>query len=202
MFAEQQREQWVIDRCRDTGVGSPSINGEGARMQGRIAQRLVLAVGLVSAVALVAVQAGIGAGATIVRGDQFVIPTGQGNCGSDTSAGTYRMAGDLVGCWYTDDFVVENENPGGGFKASGIEHFTGCLNTNGNATCDAGEPSGTFETTFVFTAKFAPSGDEIHGRCHHPIVGGTGAFAGASGGLSFKDIPSEGRFPYHGEIKL
>jgi hypothetical protein len=170
-------------------------------MQGRIAWKLVLLLGAVSVMALVAVQAGIGASATTVRGDQLI--AGSQNC-PNADAGTYRMAGDLVGCWYTVTFdvVQENDNPGGKFKASGTEQFVGCLNTNGNATCDAGEPSGTFDTTFVFTAKFAPTGDEIHGRCHHPIVGGTGAFAGASGGISFKDIPSEGRFPYHGEIKL
>jgi hypothetical protein len=170
-------------------------------MQGRFARRAVLLVGLVSAVALVAVQAGVGAGATIVRGDQFI--AGSQNC-PNAQPDTYRMAGDLVGCWYTLTFDVTqaNDNPGGKFKASGTERFVGCLNTNGNTTCDPGEPSGTFDTTFVFTAKFAPTGDEIHGRCHHPVVGGTGAFAGASGGISFKDIPSEGRFPYHGEITL
>jgi len=170
-------------------------------MQERIALRLVLLLAAMSAIALVAVQAGIGASATTVRGDQLI--AGSQNC-PNADSGTYRMAGDLVGCWYTVTFdvVQEKDNPGGKFKASGTEQFVGCLNTNGNATCDSGEPSGTFDTTFVFTAKFAPTGDEIHGRCHHPIVGGTGAFAGASGGISFKDIPSEGRFPYHGEIKL
>jgi len=170
-------------------------------MQERIALRLVLLLAAMSAIALVSVQAGIGASATTVRGDQLI--AGSQNC-PNADSGTYRMAGDLVGCWYTVTFdvVQENDNPGGKFKASGTEQFVGCLNTNGNGTCDSGEPSGTFDTTFVFTAKFAPTGDEIHGRCHHPIVGGTGAFAGASGGISFKDIPSEGRFPYHGEINL
>lgn len=163
--------------------------------------RLAVFVAIAVAVSIVAVQAAAGAGAVIVRGDQFI--AGSQAC-PNAQPDTYRMAGDLVGCWYTTSFEIlqANDNPGGHFKASGTEHFVGCLNTNGNATCDAGEPSGTFDTTFVFTAKFAPTGDEIHGRCHHPIVGGTGAFAGASGGLSFTDIPSEGRFPYHGEIKL
>jgi len=167
------------------------------------ARKAGLVVGLASVIALVAVQAGIGAGATIVRGDQWAaVPAGK--CLEPSEFAPYWMTGDLVGCWYTDTFDVTqaNDNPGGKFKASGTEHFVGCLNTNGNATCDPGEPSGRFDTTFVFTAKFAPTGDEIHGRCHHPIVGGTGAFAGAGGGVSFKDIPSEGRFPYHGEITL
>jgi len=165
--------------------------------------RSAVLLAIVAAVAIIAVQsaAGGGAGAVIVRGDQLI--AGSQSC-ANAQPDTYRMAGDLVGCWYTVTFNViqANDNPGGHFKASGTEHFVGCLNTNGSATCDPGEPSGTFDTTFVFTAKLAPTGDEIHGRCHHPIVGGTGVFAAASGGISFKDIPSEGRFPYHGEIKL
>ena len=171
-------------------------------MQGRIAWKFVLLLGAMSVLALIAVQASVGASATIVRGDQWAaVPTGQ--CLEPSDFAPYWMTGDLVGCWYTDTFEViqANDNLGGKFKASGTEHFVGCLDTNGDGSC-AGEAMGRFNTTFVFTAKFAPSGDEIHGRCHHPIVGGTGAFAGASGGISFKDIPSEGRFPYHGEIKL
>ena len=162
--------------------------------------RLALLVVLTAAIAVVAVQAAAGAGATVVRGDQLIAGTSTSCPGAPE--GTYRMAGDLVGCWFTDEFNVVQENPGGGFKASGTEHFQGCLDTNHNGSCGVGEPSGRFDTTFTFTAKFAPSGDEIHGRCHHPIIGGTGAFTGASGELSFKDIPSEGRFPYHGPLNF
>ena len=72
----------------------------------------------------------------------------------------------------------------------------------GGATYGAGEPTGEFDTTFTFSAKYAPTGEEIHGRCQHPIVSGSGDFSGASGVLSFKDIPSEGRFPYHGNVQL
>lgn len=162
-------------------------------------RRFALLVGLVAAVAVMAVQAAAGGGAIVVRGDQLI--AGAENC-PNADAGTYLMRGDLVGCWYTDTFNPVSENPGGGFRASGTEHFVGCIDTNGNGTCGAGEPYGRFDTTFTFTAKFASTGDEIHGRCQHPIVSGTGGFAGASGVLSFKDIPSEGRFPYHGNIQL
>jgi hypothetical protein len=163
--------------------------------------RLVALLALALCAAVVVVQAASGGGAITVRGDQLI--AGSQNC-PNAQPDTYRMAGDLVGCWYTVTFdvVQANDNPGGHFKASGTEHFVGCLNTNGNATCDAGEPSGSFDTTFTFTAKFAPTGDEIHGRCQHPIMGGSGGFAGAGGVISFKDIPSEGRFPYHGNIQL
>jgi hypothetical protein len=162
----------------------------------RSACGLVLVLGLAAAAVAFGAQSAAGSGATIIRGDQLAdlgpCPAGDGN---------YRMAGDLVGCWFTDDFVVRSENPGGGFRASGKEHFMGCLDANGDGTC-TGERTGRFDTTFTFTAKLAPSGEEIHGRCQHPIVSGSGAFAGATGVLSFKDIPSEGRFPYHGNIKL
>ena len=110
------------------------------------------------------------------------------------------MAGDLVGCWYTDEFNITHENPGGGFKASGTEHFDGCLDANHNGTC--ADDQTVCSRMFTFTAKYATASEEIHGRCHHPIVGGSGAFAGASGEISFKDIPSEGRFPYHGPLNF
>jgi hypothetical protein len=162
-------------------------------------RKLWLFAAFAATLAIVAVQAAAGAGAVTVRGDQLI--AGASSC-PEADSGTYRMAGDLVGCWYTDTFNAGAVNPGGGFKATGTEHFTGCLDTNGNATCDPGEPYGTFHTTFTFTSKLAPNGDEIHGRCHHPIVGGDGDFANATGVISFKDIPSEGRFPYHGNITL
>jgi hypothetical protein len=116
----------------------------------------------VATVAIVAVQsaAGGGEGAVIVRGDQLI--AGAENC-PDADEGTYLMKGDLVGCWYTDTFEVrqEKDNPGGSFKASGTEHFVGCLDTNGSTTCDAGEPYGEFNLTFTYSAKFATTGEQI-----------------------------------------
>ena len=163
-------------------------------MRGRSMRiKLTVLVGFAAAVAVVAVQAAAGAGATVVRGDQLL--AGASNCPGGTDGSKYRMAGDLVGCWYTDTFVVRNETPSGVVIASGTEHFVGCLNTN---VC------GTFRTAYTFTGKYAGV-DEIHGRCHHPIIEDstrTGGFAGASGVISFTDIPSEGRFPYHGPIRL
>ena len=167
-------------------------------MRGR-SIKLRLLGGCAALVAVVAAQAAAGAGATVVRGDQLL--AGASNCPA-ADAFTYRMAGGLVGCWYTDSGEVRNATPSGVVIVSGTEHFVGCLNTNGNQTCDPGEPTGTFNTTYTFSSKYAASGDEIHGRCHHPIIGGTGGFARASGELSFTDIPSEGRFPYHGPINL
>jgi len=161
------------------------------------AARFGLLFGLAAVIAVGAVQSAAGAGATVVRGDQFAGPN---NC-PNAQADTYRMAGDLIGCWYTDTANVDLVNPAGVVKVSGTEHFVGCLDANHNGSCSSDE-NGEFRTTFTFTSKYAATGDEIHGRCHHPIVGGSGVFEHASGELSFTDIPSEGRFPYHGPIHL
>ena len=161
-------------------------------------RRLGLLIGLCAIVAIGTVQSAAGAGAIVVRGDQLI--AGGSSC-PNADEGTYRMAGDLIGCWYTDTISVDLANPAGVVKVSGTEHFVGCLDSNHNGSCSSNE-NGVFQTTFTFTGKYAPTGEEIHGRCHHPILGGSGVFAGASGELSFTDIPSEGRFPYHGPIQL
>jgi hypothetical protein len=81
--------------------------------------------------------------------------------------------------------------------ATGEEHFTGWI----------GSTYGTFYTRYRFTAKTDgpwPTSAEIHGRCHHPITGGDGAFAGISGEISFKDVVdvSPPDYPYWGAIRL
>ena len=43
---------------------------------------------------------------------------------------------------------------------------------------------------------------EQHGRCHHPITGGTGGFAGATGVVHFKDDPVTGCAYYSGHVAL
>ena len=88
------------------------------------------------------------------------------------------LTGSLHGCWYT--YVTSSKfNRSGTYQEKGTEIFVGCLNG----------PCGTFETTYTFTAKYVDDtfAEEIHGRCHHPIVGGTGGFAGAKGVINFKD---------------
>ena len=106
------------------------------------------------------------------------------------------LTGDLVGCWYTD---VENTKttPSGGYHESGRELFIGSYK---------GGPVGTFETTFLFTGKYAPDGvTEIFGRCHHPIVAGsgTGGLTGAEGRVDFKDIIGDPVvYVYRGHISL
>ena len=104
-----------------------------------------------------------------------------------------ELTGSLHGCWYT--YVSSSKfNRSGTYQETGTEIFVGCL----NGTC------GTFETTYTFTAKYVDDtfAEEIHGRCHHPIAGGTGGFAGAEGLFNFKDDVVNLRFDYRGHISL
>lgn len=107
---------------------------------------------------------------------------------------TLVMTGDLEGCLYTN-ILTTRSTPSGVYLETGQEIFVGTLN---------GGPEGTFTTTYKFEAKFAPDGSEIHGRCQHPIVdgSGTGGFEGARGRLNFKDIVETGEFIYKGHIDL
>lgn len=150
---------------------------------------LVLAVA-----ATVVAQVAMAQGAITVRGVQSDAGAVTNNCSDVNALATYGMDGDLGGCWYTDTFEVKRETPSGSVIAFGTEHFIGCLN---GTTC------GSFKTTFTFTGKYAGL-TEIHGRCHHPIIAGSGTdgFAGVSGVIEFKDIPSLHEYPYHGTIKF
>jgi len=104
-----------------------------------------------------------------------------------------ELSGDMVGCWYT--YVDESKfNRSGTYQERGTETFVGCL----NGLC------GTFNTTYTFTAKYTDDtfAQEIHGRCHHPIADGTGAFAGATGVFNFRDDVVNLKFDWRGHVKL
>ena len=104
------------------------------------------------------------------------------------------LSGSLNGCWY---FYVSTSqfNPSGTYVEQGTEIFVGCLN---------GVACGTFETTYTATAKYVDDtfAEEIHGRCEHRIVGGTGDFAGVKGVILFKDDVVNVKFDYRGHISL
>lgn len=104
------------------------------------------------------------------------------------------MSGSLDGCWYT--YVSASRfNPSGTYVEQGTELFVGCLD---------GMACGTFETVYTFTGKYTDDtfAEEIHGRCEHRIVGGTGDFAGAKGVINFKDDVVNLVFDYRGPISL
>jgi hypothetical protein len=130
-----------------------------------------------------------GNGTTQVSG--LLEPDLDASCTDHPSAvASYDVSGSLVGCWYVDTFVVEHASNGGGSVSTGTETFVGCL----------GSSCGRFFTTYKFTSKY--EGDtEVHGRCHHPIVGGDGAFTGASGVIEMKDLPN-GCAAYKGHLTL
>lgn len=143
------------------------------------------------------------AGVTQVSGVQT--PVGSENaCFSQDVLASYTMDGGLVGCWYIDTFDIRGEGqPSGTIQATGTEHFVGCLDSDGDGACGAGDPQGTFGTTFQFSGKYdVTTGAEIHGRCHHPIVSGTGDFAGGTGVLNFTDIVTTGASLYTGNVSL
>ncbi|WP_132197864.1 MULTISPECIES: DUF3224 domain-containing protein [Kribbella] len=105
------------------------------------------------------------------------------------------MTGSLDGCLYTRADPA-HVTPSGAYLETGEEVFVGRLN---------GGLEGTFATTYRFEAKFETDGTEIHGRCQHPVVAGsgTGGFAGATGHLDFKDIIGEPvTYVYRGHLKL
>lgn len=130
-----------------------------------------------------------------------------GECGpppsgyADFTDFTMVITGDLDGCWYTHvdtETAKDNGAPSGVYRESGEEVFVGSLN---------GGPEGTFATTYRFESKWAPdvsTGSEVHGRCQHPIVVGSGTdgFEGATGRVDFKDEVTTGRYFYRGHIAL
>jgi hypothetical protein len=122
------------------------------------------------------------------------------------SAASFTMTGGLVGCWYEDTFNTKKETVTASgtalFIFFGTEHFTGCLDADRDGRCN-GDPTGTLDFTFTFTAQFdVATGNEIRGRCHHPIVGSSGDFADATGVLNFKDDVSNGTSTYMGHVSF
>ena len=141
------------------------------------------------------------AGTTQISGSGTYDTTGS-ECGTPpTGFADYpglTLTGDLNGCLYTH--VVTSTDlgaPSGIYIETGRELVVASLN---------GVP-GTFETTYRFESKWDPdvsTGAEVKGRCQHPITvgSGTGAFAGATGRLDFKDEVTTGLYFYRGHITL
>lgn len=165
---------------------------------------VLILVGIVASLA--ATGASSAAGATQVDGVQTLVSSGDP---FDATDDVYWMSGygggqpALVGWWRTTSFELGVFTPSGVVTGTGTEEFEGCLDANGDAACGAGEPSGTLEFSFESSAKYDPvTFEQQHGRCHHPITGGTGGFAGATGGLHFKDDPVAGCSYYSGRLTL
>jgi len=163
-------------------------------------RRLGLLIGLVMALLLVNPMAGNAA--TRLSGDAYYdavqCPAPPPGYADFTTYPGLVMTGSLEGCLYTK-VTTSKETPSGVYLESGEEVFVGSLD---------GGPVGTFATTYKFESKWDPdvsSGVELHGRCQHPIVegSGTGGLEGATGRLDFKDIIGDPvTYVYRGHISL
>ena len=114
--------------------------------------------------------------------------------------GIYKMHGSLVGDWYGLSLKQQSATPTQ-FVASGRERFVGCIDSNRNTACDAGEASGSINFTYLLWVALNPTTKALlHGECLHPVSGGTGDFAHAMGVLHMTDTPTrtsyEGRLTY------
>jgi hypothetical protein len=155
----------------------------------RIAIVSVLIIGALTATTAVA-TAGSSGGAYRLRGNSITV---------DEAKGISRVNGSLIGTWQTLSFetigegLTQTDGVGGPpyqYAGAGTERFTGCHDRNANKKCDAAE-KGTLKFTFTYWGAYDPAtGALIKGQCQHPILGGTGAFKGASGVVFMKDTPT------------
>jgi hypothetical protein len=169
--------------------------------------RLTVLVAVVAAASLAVLVAPAAAGKNMQIGGVAVfdaVPSCPALSGdySDFDDFTLVMSGNLQGCWYTkiDSSTVTPSNV---YQERGREVFVGCLFADDGTELACG----TFATTYKFTSKWAGEPfvtPELHGRCEHPIVAGSGTdgFAGATGRVDFKDDVATGEFIYRGHIKL
>jgi hypothetical protein len=157
------------------------------------------AMATLTSIAAALVVVVVPAGAAIAGANQISgVANWAAECGGLTSEFTMVIEEDLEGCWYTDTIDTGKEMPSGVYLETGTETFVGCLTVDGEEQC------GSFSTTYRFSSKFAASGEQIFGRCQHPIVSGsgTGDFEGATGRLDFKDDVETGEAAYRGHIAL
>ena len=121
----------------------------------------------------------------------------------DTDKGIFRMTGSLVGNWTVTAFNPTATSPL--VEANGSEVFSGCVDLGRNG-CDRRDPKGTLNFTFTYQALFASPDPNsvVWGSCRHPIVSGTGDFAGAKGVIAMVDTPTpEGpRTDYIGNVTV
>ena len=149
--------------------------------------RRVIVACLLAVAMMAAVSSPAGArGVTQIAGSATAAGgNGAGECDGATSLFTLVLEGDLEGCWYTTD-LQGMETPSGVYMERGAEKFVGTW---------MGEEI-EFTTTYKFTAKFDAEGNEIHGRCQHPVDTGD-----VEGRIDFKDDVETGIFYYRGHLR-
>ena len=169
-------------------------------------KRQLTVLAMVAAAAVLAATGAAAAGTSQIDGVSRLVDLGDP---FDPTDDVFSMAGygdgrpALVGSWYTRTFVPGVFTASGVLTATGTEEFVGCFDVDGNGSCGGAEPWGTLAFTYQLSTKYdLVTFAQIHGRCHHPITGGTGDFAGATGVLRFKDDPETGCSYYTGHLTL
>ncbi len=169
-------------------------------MFGTHGSRAALGV-LVAIVALVAAAPALGHGG---KGPREVRVSGQSLSTADPSVST--MVGDLNGTWTTNEFDFVYDDQTGSVVGWGTERFDGCLDRRRDGRCGTADPAGALTFRFVYWALVDPAtGALLEGRCTHPVTGGEGAFAHASGVVHMRDTPqADGsvRTTYRGRLVL
>ena len=116
------------------------------------------------------------------------------------------MVGDLNGTWTTTEFDFTYDDQAGSVVGWGTERFDGCLDRRNDGRCGGSDPAGALTFRFVYWALLDPAtGALIEGRCTHPVTGGEGAFAHATGVIHMRDTPqADGsvRTTYRGRLVL
>ncbi|MFN2104979.1 MAG: hypothetical protein ACK2UJ_08910 [Candidatus Promineifilaceae bacterium] len=168
---------------------------------GRAEMWLRIALAMMSVFSVFAFVRTVGAsGATQFSGTAYFANVGDPGCedaeGQDADFAN-NMTGDLQGCLYV--YVDSWEClPSGTYIESGHENYVGS-GEEGDA--------GTFETTYVFTAKYedcSTLSGPIFGSCQHPVVAGsgTGDYKGVTGRFRMIDDAEAGNIPYKGHLKF
>jgi hypothetical protein len=161
--------------------------------------RITLAIAVMISIVFIGfVTPANSAGAKQISGIGYFAEDGE--CVDEAGMGAafaLKLTGDLEGCHYV---FVETATclPSGTYRETGTEIYVG----SGSEGDD-----GMFHTTYQFEAKYKDCStglvEEIHGRCQHPIVAGTGTgdYEGVTGRLDFKDDIDAGNFPYRGHLR-
>lgn len=164
----------------------------------------MITAGAISIVAFALVAVGLLA-SPATAGDNGAIQfdgvaRGTNECAGQTDVVALDMyEGNLIGCLINTGFDDPRITPSGVYLERGTETFVGCLYEDGvEIGC------GSFDTTYLFSGKFPPDGEQQFGRCQHPIVAGTGTgvFEGATGRIDFKDDLDAGLFNFRGHVSL
>ena len=107
-----------------------------------------------------------------------------------TGAGQYKIRGGLKGKFTINELTEVSTSPY--YEADGSDLFKGCIDRRRDRSCK-GDPSGTLSFKAHYWTLFgsADPNSLIWGSCFHPVVQGTGDFAGAQGVLMFVDSPTK-----------